>query len=58
VRYLTSPKGRAGASAGMQIAGTCKPLMGTRWDEAWNKPVERWRRELGITPITSGPNSW
>jgi len=42
----------------MQIAGTCKPLMGTRWDEAWDKPVERWRRELGITPITSGPNSW
>jgi len=44
--------------AGIQIARACKPLMGTRWEGGWDKPVARWRSELGITPITSGPYSW
>ena len=44
--------------AGMLIARPCKRLRGLRWEDGWDKPVDRWRRELGITPITSGPNSW
>ena len=44
--------------AGMQMARVCKPLMGTRWEDGWEKPVDRWRSELGIHPLTSGPNSW
>jgi ubiquinone biosynthesis protein COQ4 len=43
---------------GVQIARACKPLMGTRWEDGRDKPVDRWRVELGIKPITSGPYSW
>ena len=45
-------------AAGIRIARACKPLMGTRWEDGWDKPLDRWRAELGITPITSGSNSW
>ncbi|HXJ81130.1 MAG TPA: Coq4 family protein [Candidatus Methylomirabilis sp.] len=44
--------------AGIQMARACKPLMGARWEDGWDKPVASWRTELGITPITSGPSSW
>ena len=45
-------------SAGIQIARSARPLMGIRWEDGWDKPVDVWRRELGITPVKSGRNSW
>ena len=36
----------------------CKPLLAVKWEEGWEKPVARWREELGITPVTTGPQSW
>jgi ubiquinone biosynthesis protein Coq4 len=44
--------------AGIQIARSARPLMGVRWEDGWDKPLDRWRSELGITPIESGRNSW
>jgi hypothetical protein len=44
--------------AGMEIGRACRPLMGTLWEDGWDKPVDRWWTELGITPIASGPTSW
>jgi hypothetical protein len=29
-----------------------------KWEEGWEKPVSRWREELGINPVTTGPQSW
>jgi ubiquinone biosynthesis protein COQ4 len=43
---------------GVQMARTIKPMMGIRWEEELEKPLDRWREELGITPITTGAISW
>jgi ubiquinone biosynthesis protein COQ4 len=43
---------------GMKMGHDCKPLLGVKWEEGLDKPVDRWRQELNITPITSGPNSY
>ena len=40
------------------MAERIKPLMGVRWEENLDKPLDVWRRELGIEPIQHGPNSW
>jgi ubiquinone biosynthesis protein COQ4 len=43
---------------GMKMGHDCKALMGVKWEEGLDKPVDRWRKELNITPITTGPNSY
>lgn len=43
---------------GMNMGHRCKPLLGVKWEDGWDKPVARWREELGITPLTQGANSW
>jgi ubiquinone biosynthesis protein Coq4 len=43
---------------GWEMAERIKPLMGVRWEDGLDKPVEVWRKELGIEPITEGQNSW
>jgi len=43
---------------GWEMAERIKPLMGVRWEDALDKPLEVWRKELGIEPITEGRNSW
>jgi ubiquinone biosynthesis protein COQ4 len=45
-------------SKGVQFARTIKPLMGIRWEDELEKPLDRWREELGITPITTSALSW
>lgn len=43
---------------GWDMADRIKPLMGMRWEEALDKPVDVWRKELDIEPIRHGQNSW
>jgi ubiquinone biosynthesis protein Coq4 len=43
---------------GMRMGHECKPLMGIKWEEGFDKPVDRWRQELNIDPITAGQNSY
>ena len=42
----------------MKMGNECKPLLAVKWEEGWEKPVSRWREELGINPVTTGPQSW
>jgi len=49
VRYVRS---------GWDMAERIKPLMGIRWEDALDKPLDVWRRELDIEPIREGQNSW
>lgn len=44
--------------AGWDMADRIKPLMGVRWEEGLDKPVDVWRKELDIEPIRHGQNSW
>ncbi|HYB71328.1 MAG TPA: Coq4 family protein [Candidatus Bathyarchaeia archaeon] len=44
--------------AGWDMAERIKPLMGVRWEEGLDKPVDVWRKELGVEPIQHGQNSW
>jgi ubiquinone biosynthesis protein Coq4 len=44
--------------AGWDMADRIKPLMGVRWEEGLDKPLEVWRRELHVEPIRHGQNSW
>ena len=44
--------------AGWEMADRIKPLMGVRWEDGLDKPVEVWRKELDIVPIRHGQNSW
>jgi len=43
---------------GWEMADRIKPLMGVRWEEGLDKPVDVWRKELNIEPIRHGQNSW
>ena len=43
---------------GCEMAERIKPLMGVRWEEGLDKPVDVWRKELDIEPILQGQNSW
>jgi len=43
---------------GWEMADRIKPLMGVRWEDGLDKPVDVWRKELDIEPIRQGPNSW
>jgi ubiquinone biosynthesis protein Coq4 len=44
--------------AGWKVARQAKPLMGVRWEEGLDKPLDVWRKELNIEPVTRGQNSW
>src|SRR5262249_29243012 len=46
------------ASVESQAAGAPRPLRGRRGEDGGDKPLARWRSELGIPPVKSGPNSW
>jgi ubiquinone biosynthesis protein COQ4 len=45
-------------SRGWEMAERIKPLMGVRWEEGLDRPLEVWRRELNVEPIREGQNSW
>ena len=44
--------------AGWDMAERTKPLMGVRWEEGLDKPLDVWRKELNVEPIRHGQNSW
>ena len=44
--------------AGWDMADRIKPLMGVRWEEGLDKPLDAWRKELNVEPIRRGQNSW
>jgi ubiquinone biosynthesis protein Coq4 len=46
------------ASQGIQIGRQAKPLFPVKWEEGLDRPLEEWRSELGIVPVTSGQWSW
>ena len=48
----------ADVRAGWEMVDRIKPLMGVRWEDGLDKPVDVWRRELEIEPIRHGRNSW
>lgn len=43
--------------AGWDMAEQIKPLMGVNREEALDKPLDVWRRELNVEPIRHGQNS-
>ena len=53
---ITPPAARAFELTVM--ADRIKPLMGVRWQDALDKPLDVWRRELNIEPVRDGLNSW
>ena len=36
-------------SHGISLGFSAKPLAAMRWEEGWEKPLDQWRQELGIT---------
>lgn len=36
---------------GWSMGKTAKPLIAQKWEEAWEKPVVVWRRELNVYPV-------
>ena len=44
--------------AGWDMAERIKPLMGIRWEEELDKPLDVWRRELNVEPIRHTQSSW
>jgi ubiquinone biosynthesis protein COQ4 len=44
--------------AGWDMADRIKPLMGVRWEEGLDKPLDVWRKELNVEPVRQGQNSW
>ena len=43
---------------GWDMAERITPLMGVRWEDDLDKPLDVWRRELNVEPIREGQNSW
>ncbi|MEA5620256.1 Coq4 family protein [Cronbergia sp. UHCC 0137] len=35
---------------GLEMGKTVKPLFAQKWEEAWEKPLSQWQRELNIQP--------
>ncbi|MEO0970756.1 MAG: Coq4 family protein [Cyanobacteria bacterium J06639_18] len=45
-------------SAGIKMGRRAKPLFPVKWEEGFERPLEEWRKELNIQPITNGRFSW
>ncbi|MEM7199208.1 MAG: Coq4 family protein [Planctomycetota bacterium] len=45
-----------GVSLGYRLGLAAKPLLAERWEEDWDRPLERWRIELGLDPRAADPN--
>ncbi len=45
-------------SAGIQMARQAKPLFPVKWEEGLDRPLDEWRSELNIQPVTTGLWSW
>jgi ubiquinone biosynthesis protein Coq4 len=38
---------------GWEMGKNAKPLIAQKWEEAWEKPVEIWRKELNVQPVNA-----
>ena len=47
-----------GQRSGWDMAERITPLMGVRWEDGLDRPLDVWRRELNVEPIREGPSSW
>jgi ubiquinone biosynthesis protein COQ4 len=45
-------------SQGIRIARQAKPLFPVKFEEGLERPIDEWRAELNIVPVTEGPWSW
>jgi ubiquinone biosynthesis protein COQ4 len=45
-------------SAGIAMGQAAQPLFSVKWEEGLKRPLDEWRRELNITPVTEGIYSW
>jgi ubiquinone biosynthesis protein COQ4 len=45
-------------SEGIEMGQAAKPLFPIKWEEGFERPIDEWRQELNIEPITEGPYSW
>jgi len=43
---------------GLQVGREAKPLFPIKWEEGLERPIEEWREELNIKPVTEGFYSW
>lgn len=43
---------------GLQIGQAAKPLFPVKWEEGLERPIDEWREELNIKPVTEGFYSW
>ncbi|MCF4966411.1 Coq4 family protein [Nostoc sp. CMAA1605] len=39
---------------GWEMGKNAKPLIAQKWEAAWEKPVEVWRKELNVQPVKAG----
>ncbi|UFP95581.1 Coq4 family protein [Gloeobacter morelensis] len=42
-------------SDGIEMGRAAKPLFPIKWEEGLDRPIEQWRQELNIKPVTDGP---
>ncbi|ELR96218.1 Coq4 family protein [Gloeocapsa sp. PCC 73106] len=45
-------------SKGLQMGQAAKPLFPIKWEEGFERPLDEWREELNIQPVTDGFYSW
>lgn len=43
---------------GLQVGQAAAPLFPIRWEEGLERPLNQWREELNIKPVTTGLFSW
>lgn len=36
---------------GLELGRICSPLLAQRWEEGWAKPLQAWRKQLGIAAV-------
>jgi ubiquinone biosynthesis protein Coq4 len=43
---------------GIHLGQAAKPLFPIKWEEGFDRPIDEWREELNIQPVTEGFFSW
>ena len=39
------------AAYGLELGRVCAPLLAQRWEEGWDRPLAKWREQLGIAEL-------
>ena len=47
-----------GISTGYRLGLAADMLLGQKWEQRWDRPVEEWRRMLGVLPEEADPGRW